>query len=191
MNICLIHFSIFPQEGAFALVFKSIHFPGEAIATRSVRAMVSLNCNALKFPCSLLALSVFWDEPFPHNFSMCQWTGAGRLQSTVSRYDLWCLVTICAFKDKELRFLKSCAFPGNRAFNKGVYEGLFQHAWLVRWPCIYNFESIEAKTKVNYSHLPVADFEQMCCWFWSILSCCEGNILRQAMSQDPSVWIAA
>uniref|UniRef100_A0A672LUR7 glutamine--fructose-6-phosphate transaminase (isomerizing) n=1 Tax=Sinocyclocheilus grahami TaxID=75366 RepID=A0A672LUR7_SINGR len=44
-------------EGAFALVFKSIHFPGEAIATRSVRAMVSLNCNTLKFPCSLLALS--------------------------------------------------------------------------------------------------------------------------------------
>uniref|UniRef100_A0A671QCH7 glutamine--fructose-6-phosphate transaminase (isomerizing) n=1 Tax=Sinocyclocheilus anshuiensis TaxID=1608454 RepID=A0A671QCH7_9TELE len=29
-------------EGAFALVFKSIHFPGEAVATRSVRAMVSL-----------------------------------------------------------------------------------------------------------------------------------------------------
>lgn len=65
MNICLIHcffFSIFPQEGAFALVFKSIHFPGEAVATRSARAMVSLNCNTLRFPHSFLALSIFWDE---------------------------------------------------------------------------------------------------------------------------------
>lgn len=64
MNICLIHcfFFIFPQEGAFALVFKSIHFPGEAIATRSARAMVSLNCNTLRFPHSFLALSIFWDE---------------------------------------------------------------------------------------------------------------------------------
>lgn len=125
MNICLIHFSIFPQEGAFALVFKSIHFPGEAIATRSVRAMVSLNYNTLKFPCSLLALSVFWDEPFPHYFSTCQWTGARRLQSTVSRYDLWCLVTICAFKDKELRFLKSCACPGIRDLTKVFMKGYF------------------------------------------------------------------
>ncbi len=125
MNICLIHFSIFPQEGAFALVFKSIHFPGEAIATRSVKAMVSLNCNALKFPCSLLALSVFWDEPFSHNFS-----------------------TICAFKDKELRFLKSCACPGTKDLTKVFMKGYFNMLGWYAYPVYIILSRLKPRPKL-------------------------------------------
>lgn len=126
MNICLIHcfFSIFPQEGAFALVFKSIHFPGEAVATRSATAMVSLNCNTQVssfLSCSFHLLR--WTPS--HYFSSCQWTGARSLQFVVARNNLWCSLTVCTFKDKELGSLKSCGCPRFRDITKVFIKGYF------------------------------------------------------------------
>lgn len=39
-SLCCLHGF---QEGAFALVFKSIHYPGEAVATRLVKAHFMCN----------------------------------------------------------------------------------------------------------------------------------------------------